>query len=932
MKLNIHPTVIFRTPKFSYHAELSACWEELKAAIAISSTAFYEHIKDVNADEVHQLPPKIFFTIWKYFNRAKFRPTPYGTFASFSILADAVKPSDEQIIVEENQKIRALIDWPSKNNIHFNFVELIEQNCLLFSNSSYYLALNSIRYIACTNGLFELAEIDKNDFVLAILSACLKPIRVVELVKVLGLDDDELANLYGLLQDMHELQLVFTNFDPNIIGEDYFERIGLKPEDYPAKYLIAERTVKSGHVDERLLQAVPGLVKLLQGTLPFDNKPALKQFVDKFTKKFEGKEIPLALALDPEMGVGYDELEQAGGSDDFIAQLNIKKVTEKATNDLKALLSNQLSTQYFKRGETILLNKLPLKLNEKLPTLPNSMSMIMSVVDDLIFVDQIGGSTANALGGRFSMANNEVEAYCKSIAEIEQEANPDVLFFDVAYMVETNVDNINRRKLLYQYQLSILNFDTSSDPLTLNDIQVSIQGSEVVLRSKRFNRRIVPKMASAYNYTRSDLSVFRLLCDLQQQSLQASLSLSLDNIFPDLDYYPRLQYQNLVLSASKWKIKKQDLCDLNKQFIPIDQCREYLQKLGVSQFFKAGISDQTLCFNLANDVDLQAFTQFIQKQTSIYLEEVILPNRNLVVDQYGKPYLSQFIVNLYHRDKIYRGVKEPNVKSEVKEFFPPGKEWLYFEVFCHQQRTDQILAEVIMPFLNQYQSAIKLWFFIRYSENGNHIRFRILLNDENYGQRLTSQFVDELEVYLSSGLISDIQVKTYKRELERYGADAIALIEQHFAVDSEFVLSLFETQPSDFDKYQLCAALAYNLQASGIFDRKTLTNAVRIMADIFTNEHDLDAADFKKLNGQFQLFRKSEFQALNDHQQQKFNEFSASFSSVLIKSEPEKLTKLFGDLMHMHVNRLFSKDQRTHEMIMYYFLSKDLQRQNAINC
>jgi len=42
------------------------------------------------------------------------------------------------------------------------------------------------------------------------------------------------------------------------------------------------------------------------------------------------------------------------------------------------------------------------------------------------------------------------------------------------------------------------------------------------------------------------------------------------------------------------------------------------------------------------------------------------------------------------------------------------------------------------------------------------------------------------------------------------------------------------------------------------------------------------------------------------------------------------LTWPFSDLMHMHVNRLFNKDQRTHEMVMYYFLVKEIQRQNAM--
>ncbi|WP_316828238.1 thiopeptide-type bacteriocin biosynthesis protein [Pedobacter miscanthi] len=932
MKLNIQPAIIFRTPKFSYQSELADCWEELKKAIAISSSAFYETIKDVEADKLHELPPKLYFTIWKYFNRAKFRSTPYGTFAGFSLLTDAIKPSDCKIVIEEEQKIHELVDWPYKNNIQLPLADLLKKNCMLFSNSSYYFTLNSIRYIACADGVFELAELDEDDFVKQILAACLKPIRINELIQVLNLKDEGVENLFGLLQDMHDLQLVFTNYDPNIIGKDYFQRLGLTTTEDLPKYLIAQRDVKAGHVKEQLLSAIPGLIKTLHGILPNGNREALSQFITRFKKKFEDQEVPLLLALDPEMGVGYDQLEQTGENDDLISKLNNKPgQKENNTDSIKAALKNSLSLQNFEKGSPLFLNKLAIKLNENPRPLPNSFSMLITVHDDLIFTEQIGGTTASALMGRFTMADEAVETYAKSIANAEQEANPDVLFFDVAYMVETNIDNVNRRKLIYGHQLSILNFDTSANPLSLNDIQLSIKGTEVVLRSKRLNMRLVPRMASAYNYSRSDLSAFRLLCDLQHQGLVTSLSLPLDSLFPDLDYYPRLQYQNIVLSPCKWKIKKEDLLGKDQKFLPIALCRAHLEKIGVSNYFKAGVSDQTLCFALHNDEDLNAFLQYTQKHTTLYIEEVNLPNNSIVVDESDKPYLAQFILNINHQDKIYSGLFPQAEHTQVTRYFLPGTEWLYFEIYCHQQRSDQILAEVMASFLANHANDIKSWFFIRYNENGNHIRFRLLLNDKIKVQSLTSSLMDDLAIFLNSGLVSDVQIKTYKRELERYGSDMIEQVETHFASDSEFVLSLFETQPEHFDKYKLCSVLVAEMIKTGLFEQQTAGKIIRSLSDSFNREHHLDAADFKQLNNHYQQFRKTVFSALTSEQERQFEQFLASFINTLKQVVPEKRAKLFSDLMHMHVNRLFNKDQRTHEMVMYYFLLKDIQRQNAIN-
>ncbi|MBC6109082.1 thiopeptide-type bacteriocin biosynthesis protein [Pedobacter fastidiosus] len=932
MKINIHPTAIFRTPKFSYQSDISACWDELKEAIAISSEAFYETIKDVKADEIQHLPPKIFFTIWKYFNRAKFRSTPYGTFASFSVLKDSIKFNADKIIIEEHQQEHSFIDWPQKNNIAFSIAELLAKNCLLFSNSSYYPTSNSLRYIACTDGLFELAEIDQDIFVQKILDACLKPISVENLIKTVGIADDEHESFFILIGDMHDLQLLFTDRDPNILGEDYFKRIGILDTDLP-RYIIAERKAKAGQIEERLLQNVPNLVNLLQQIIPYNEKEAIKKFTTRFKKKFEQKEVSLLMALDPEMGVGYDELEQAGQSDDFVAQFsNIKKDQTKDKEAVKSVLGGALNQESFKKDKPIYLNKLTFNLNEKPTQLPNTFSMLMSVSDDLVCVDQVGGITANGLSGRFTMANSEVEHQSKLIAQIEQQANPDILFFDVAYMVEATIDNINRRKIIYGHQLSILNYDTSEEPLLLNDIMISVRGSEIVLRSKKLNKRMVPKMASAYNYTRSDLSIFRLLCDLQHQNIATNLTLSLESLFPDLDYYPRLQFHNLLLSRAKWQVKRESIFPSKNEQLNVNQCRSFLTELGVSKCFKTGASDQTLCFDLENDDDLNSFIQYMQKQKTVYLEEVLLPESSMVVDENGKPYLAQFILNLYQEAQIYAPstLVESTDSIEVTQYFPPGSEWLYFEIYCHQQRSDEMLTGVINYFLDTHQEDVKSWFFIRYNENGNHLRLRVLLNDVANGQKLTGALSNYLAEDLKVGLVSDLQIKTYKRETQRYGNALIATVENHFGVDSDYVLSLLQTQSDTFLKYKLCSDVADKILESGMFDKKDFAKIIKMFSDSFNEEHKLDAADFKKLNAQYQLYRKADLPELDAHQIDKFDLFTQSFSNILKQASPDKKVSLFSDLMHMHVNRLFNKDQRTHEMLMYYYLLKDVQRRNAM--
>ncbi|TDG34865.1 hypothetical protein EZJ43_16355 [Pedobacter changchengzhani] len=935
--MNIHPSLILRTPKFSVNATLAPNWIQLKEAIKISSSSFYETIKDINAADLDSLPQKIQFTIWKYFNRAKFRPTPYGTFAGFSFLDKNSDKSDGKILVRKELVLHEFIDWPVKNTIRQNEEELFDRNNKLFTNSSFYLTPQSIRYIACTNGQFELAEIDQNEVVLQILNACLKPKKFNDLAGDIEHDGLGVEEIFSLVNDMIALQLLFSDRHPNIIGEDYFERIDLQSEPETPKYILAERKVIAGNLDTSILVALPKLIELLQQLTSKNEKTAFKNFINRFIAKFDQREVMLNVALDPELGVGYDDLEHGEASDDFVnyfANLAAIEAKPSPLDFVRKAIKSKLLAGEFEVGKTLFLEKISQPSDIAVTQLPNTINLMMCVVDDFVCIEQLGGSTANSLSGRFTIANDAIYNFTKQIAEVEANANPNVLFFDVGYMVESEVDNINRRKQIYDYQVAILNFDTSNDPLSMSDMMLSVRNGEVILRSKKYKKRLIPKLSSAYNYSRSDLSVFRLFCDLQHQGVQSNLLLKLEHLFPDLNYYPRFQYKNLILSMARWKIVQEALFEAIGKNNDLDLCRLYLKNRGIVEYFKTGNGDQTLCFNLNDDLDLKYFIQYMQKQKSCFLEEVKLPTSPLIADLDGNAYNGQFVLALTHDKQIYNGIYdgEDLASTPIKRFFAPGEEWVYFEVFCHQQRSDSLLATSINSYLVEYGNLIKSWFFIRYNEQGDHIRLRILLHNPEDGQKLIGALSNLLKDELIVGIVSDVVVKTYRREIERYGNDLMEDVEQHFAIDSAYVLSLIQTATSINDKYKLCAKLAIKLKDEpSLFENEEFNKIILANSNAFNTEHKLDASTFKKLNATYQVYKTEDNPVLDEEEQLMFDNFYASLVAVLKKCKEAKRAKLFGDLMHMHVNRLFNKAQRTHEMVMYYYLLKDLQRIKALS-
>ncbi|WP_316787777.1 thiopeptide-type bacteriocin biosynthesis protein [Pedobacter frigoris] len=934
MKITLQPRIIYRIPKFSYQSNLKDCWEELKEAIRFSSDVFYDVIKDTPAEALADLPPNVYLTVWKYFNRARYRCTPYGTFAGVGSF-DLAEP--KAITVSNTQQVDTFADWTLKDKIAGHSNDRMRLDIWLFANSTYYFTTDAMRYIIYAEDGYEIHENIKDDLVVEILSHCKTPILFKNLMNNLNKELNDQEGYFQLIEEMIQLQMLFISNAPNIIGEDYFQRVKAHALDGPV-YQLTRRAYKDGSIDKKAFRHLADLITLLQRIVPVSDIEALSHFRAQFLKKFEGLEIPIMEALDPELGCGYGGLEQAADGDDFIMQFEQRKLKDSDTSKekLSTAMRGCLTSRQNGMSNILDLEQLKMETTGTAPSLPNTFSTLFSLADGQVWLDHLGGCTANSLIGRFTLNNENINQLARDNAAVETKANPGVLFFDIGYLVGNKIDNINRRSSIYDLQLAILNYDTSTAPLSLRDILISVRNDQVVLRSKSMNQRLVPRLASAYNHTKSDLSLFRLLCDLQYQEIHAHPYFFLKTLFPGQKAYPRVQYKNIVVSPAIWQVKQDELIDENKKSIGIAQCRACLKALGVGRYFKTGFSDMTLCFDTSSDEDIAVFLLYMQKQKTADIEEVLIPDEPVVRDEAGRPFIVQFLMSIFHTEKIYSSLPPPieadhDAQKKVLPYYAPGSEWLYFEIYCHPQRANMILQTYVTSFVNKHSADLASWFFIRYSENGHHLRVRFLLKDITRGYVLTASFTSMLNPEIATGIVADVKLRIYKREIARYGAELMEQVEEHFHTDSRYVLALLEDESDPGYKYKRCIDLVMAIAAAGIFSDFEITQLIDSFSEAFNREHQVVPADFKMLNQKYQAYCKQQELMLKRQHSEAFSKFSESFILVLKDCAATKRGALLGDLFHMHVNRLFTANQRTHEMVLYYFLNKELRRNAALS-
>jgi len=933
MKLKILSPIICRTPLFPYNEKLENVWEELKEAISFSSTDLYEQIKDISAADLDQLDPKIKFACWKYFNRARFRSTPFGLFGSITPVPLGVGEDDNQLIISKEIKRHEFIDWSNKDYLLNDIDNLLSQASFFLSNSTIYPCGDQLRYISVVDNTFEISGIENQPVIKSVLDFCREEQSKNNVLDFLTQDHKfQLTVAEDLLKQLIELQLMITDIHPNIIGTDYFERMKVKPNTDSRPYLIAERRLVKGQIDPKTLKVISEAILFLKDHLPVQKNQALENFKQQFQRKFEYREVPLLMALDPELGIGYDGLEMAPIVNPIISFLKERAQLEDSHSEISYTPLHQFILSRIFQNKEIKLEEFDVEKNFRFRDLkiPNTFSAIIQFNGKQIILEQAGGCTANVLLGRFTLPNNEIKEHCKSIVKIEQEANPSIIFTDIGYQAEKDVDNINRHQSIYDHELTILTYP-SAQYLSFSDLLVSVRENEVFLRSKKHNKRIVPRLASAYNYARSDLSIYRFLADLQNQNLQTNLSIQLRNLFPDLEYYPKVIYKNVVLSSKMWRIPARFCTHRFSDKELISELKTWLKDQKVSNYFKCGNADQHLYFNSNDDNDLYQFLQYCKDKEHLYIIDVFIPNETFIRNQNDQSYHSEFIIALTHTATIYKPLKRSELEKVThdKSVQLPGEEWLYFEIYMHYLRTNNFLTNILPDFLKKVKKQIKKYFFIRYNLPSSHIRLRLHKKGNVDPSLLINLLSDFLREDITNGIITDLQIKPYFREIERYGTESIEEVEKYFGTDSKYIIKLLQLHLEDSILYFFTLQFINTIFVQLNLSLQEQLTYVKSIAKNFTNEMGVDTLAFKKINEQYELAKISRNLKMPKVIEKNILILVDQIVKLVTNTKQIDRLQFLTDITHMHINRLFTTDQRVHEMIIYQYLQKLLmEKQN----
>ncbi|MFF5383712.1 lantibiotic dehydratase family protein, partial [Pedobacter suwonensis] len=286
-------------------------------------------------------------------------------------------------------------------------------------------------------------------------------------------------------------------------------------------------------INKDLIETIFQQIKKLSCFARKNKNSSIEEFKKRFDLIYERSEVSLVQALDSDTGIGYAGIDDnTGNPSEWIDKLTPSpSVSSNHLNEFDFIKEFSLKKyEDYILGKRTIIEILDEELtnfedNNKLHVFPDSMYLMGSLfnivenhdVPILFSLLGVGGPSAANLIGRFTASSNELKGLCSEIVTSEEALNQEAIYAEIVHLPEDRLGNVLLRPRLRQYEIPYLGKSGINEEfqIPIDDIMISINDGKVLLRSKKHNRQIIPRLTTAHNFqSASNLPIYKFLCDL----------------------------------------------------------------------------------------------------------------------------------------------------------------------------------------------------------------------------------------------------------------------------------------------------------------------------------------------------------------------------------------------------------------------------------
>ncbi|AMK30220.1 lantibiotic dehydratase [Pseudomonas mosselii] len=550
----------------------------------------------------------------------------------------------------------------------------------------------------------------------------------------------------------------------------------------------------------------------------------LKHFMGRFVEKYGSKEIPLLLALDKDLGVGYGYT--CYGADDLLQDANFIYTSGTSSSELVIDRLNQyvIESLLADSGNVEVL-ELPERLfsanQERSFPAGDTLAAVGTLLDPEeeagpnFWLRQLKGPSAITWLGRFCDADERIANIAATLAEDEQHSVKDGgIVADVLYSAQGRDANVTQHAPIRNYEIEyFLRSELPEDRvISLGDIVVSVQHEQVVLRSVRLNKRIYPRLSSAHNTRRlHHPTVYQFLGDVFTQSGHYTLP-DFGAALSVAKRLPRIVFRHLILQPAAWWFDSRERESFRREAGELGIISA-ISRLRTDRALPVNVTvgegDQRLEISLDDPLHAKIFYEYLVADGASVIHETLSPvlykgeGAELANHEIFVPFkiltqpraeqdssfvrLPSALVEQMARSvgtKVRIGPAPPFTEQLAARLSQHASQWVYIALWCGRGLADHILTQYILPWSISAEAAgfLKQWFFVRYDDPSAHLRLRF----KGEGDQISASALQHLQQLADqfAGQLS-FTVETYEPEFVRYGGlDGVKFAEDVFSCDS----------------------------------------------------------------------------------------------------------------------------------------------------